>query len=335
MKTKLLILACLCTIFSFGQTVSTYQSTPNTNFTILTPTTGIDQSATGANANWTFNNLTPGNTYVDTYTTPTATQLTTYPGTTNVLTIINEAVTSNPNQFFIAESDTGTAITGISQGDIQLNYDTENAFIGLFPMSFETNNSGPVSGSFTYQGNNGTFTGTFSASIEAYGTLTIGTTYSETVTRMRIDQNLSFSIPPTFNDIGTLTQTVYYYFNNTTNNMDFRFSNTNVVSTILNINQTSESFEFNTTDNTLSSKDFNLAALTKLYPNPAQNAIRVNIPNNETVKSFLIYDNQGRIVSTRSEHHNNIDISNLNTGLYFLNIQTNSGKVFNKKFVKN
>ncbi|XMO85266.1 T9SS type A sorting domain-containing protein [Algibacter sp. AS12] len=335
MKTKLLILACFYTVLSFGQSVSTYHSAPNTNFTLLGPATGMDQTATGANANWTLTNFTQGNTYVDTYTAPTASELSSYPGTTNVLSIINEANTSNPNQFFLAENGSGSAITGISQGDIELNYSTNNAFIGMFPMSFGTNNSGPVSGTFSFQGTNGTFTGTFSASIEAYGTLTVGTTYSETVTRMRVDQSLSFSVPPILNNVGTLTQTVYYYFNNTTNNLDFRYSYTNIVAAALNIDQTSESFEFNTTDNTLSSNDFNLAAITKLYPNPAQNAISVNIPNSETVKSFLIYDNQGRIVSARSEHYNNIDISNLNTGLYFLNIQTNSGKVFNKKFVKN
>jgi hypothetical protein len=70
----------------------------------------------------------------------------------------------------LKENGSGTSITGVSQGDIILNYSGTNSFVGLFPMSFGINNSGAVSGTFTYQGTNGTFTGTATSTVDAYGT---------------------------------------------------------------------------------------------------------------------------------------------------------------------
>ena len=145
------------------------------------------------------------------------------------------------------ENGSGTSITGVSQGDIILNYSGTNSFVGLFPMSFGTNNSGAVSGTFTYQGANGTFTGTATSTVDAYGTLsindTMGGNYSGTVTRLRIDQTLSFSIPPIFNNIGTLTQTSYYYYDNSINNIAFRYNNALLVSGFLGVNENIETLE--------------------------------------------------------------------------------------------
>lgn len=333
MKTKLLILSCFFSALCFSQTITTFQSEPLTNFKTVTPSGNIDHTPTGANATWEFNNLIEGGTNIDSYALPTGAETTTYPGTTEVLSVTSQGGTPNVNKFFLIENGSGTSITGISQGDIILNYSSTNAFIGLFPMSFGTNNSNPASGTFTYQGTNGTFTGTITATVEAYGTLDIGT-YSETVTRLRIDQSLSFSIPPLFNNIGTLTQTIYYYYNNNTNNLDFRSSNTNLVSGFLGINETSDISEFNTTDNTLSDSDFDVTSNVKLYPNPAQDVIHIKMSNNLTIGSLKITDNQGRQVSVQNKDMTVINISSLQSGLYFLSITTDSGKLVNKKFIK-
>lgn len=337
MKTKLLLLASLFSIASFSQTISTFQSDPMTDFTIVNPTTGIDQSPTGMNAVWTFNNLTPAGTNIDTYAAPTAMQLSTYPGTTEVLSITTQGGTPTVSDFFLKVDGSGTSITGVSQGDIVLNYSTTNAFIGLFPMSFGTNNSGAVAGTFTYQGTSGTFTGTLTATVEAYGTLIIPDAtfpdYSAPVTRLRIDQSLSFSIPPIFNNIGTLVQTTYYYYDNTADNLAFRYTNAALLSGFLGINQNTETFERNTAV-TLSRNSSIAAASFQLYPNPAKDFITIQTNDSQEIKSVFIVDMQGRTVFMSTQNLATISVSNLQQGMYFMTLETEAGLFTTKKFIK-
>jgi|SaaInl5LU_22_DNA_1037371.scaffolds.fasta_scaffold74403_2 hypothetical protein len=77
MKTKLLLLTLTFSFTCFSQTISSFTSDPGTNFTILNTGSTIDHTPTGANAAWTFSNLIPSGTNVDTYATPNAGQLTT------------------------------------------------------------------------------------------------------------------------------------------------------------------------------------------------------------------------------------------------------------------
>ena len=203
---KLLLLLLLSTYFGYSQTVAQFNSAPGTEFTIVSPASPIDQTPSGMNATWTFNDLAPGGTNIDTYVAPTAPELATYPGTTEVLSITTQGGTPTVNELFQREDGTGNYFTGASQGDIVLNYNTTNAFVGLFPLNFSDSNSGTAAGVFTFMGINGTFTGTFTATVDGYGTLNLNNgmsgNFTGTVTRIRIDQNLSFSIPPIFNNIG-------------------------------------------------------------------------------------------------------------------------------------
>lgn len=336
MKTKLLLLASLFSCVCFSQTISSFNSDPNTDFTIVNPVSPIDQTPTGMNAVWNFSNLTAAGINIDTYAVPTAGELTTYPGTTEVLSITTQGGTPTVSEFFLKVDGSGTYITGVSQGDIVLNYSTTNAFVGLFPMSFGTNNSNPVSGTFSYQGTNGTFIGTVTATVDAYGILNIPDPtfpdYAGSVTRLRIDQTLSFSIPPIFNNIGTLTQTTYYYYDNTADNLVFRYNNAVLVSAFLGIDQTTETFERNTavtlSRNTIEASRF------QLYPNPAKDYITIDSEDNQVIKTVTIVDVQGRTVFTSNQDVTTISVASLQQGMYFMTLETETGASTTKKFIK-
>jgi hypothetical protein len=337
MKTKLLVCALLCSFAGFSQTIASYNTVSGTDFTILAPTVAVDQSPTGANVFWTFNGLTPAGTNIDTYAAPDATQLTTYPGTTTVQTITTQGTPPSTSLFFLREDGSGNYITGGTQGDITLNYNTTNAFVGLFPLSFGANNSGTAAGTFSFMGTSGTFTGTFTATVDAYGTLTltdaIANDYVADVTRLRIDQNLSFSIPPIFNNIGTLTQTTYYYYyDNNASNIAFRYNNALIVSGFLGINETTETYERNTaltlSRNTVDASQF------QLYPNPASNFITIETTDEQTIQTVSIVDVQGRNVFTSNTVSSRIPVSNLQQGMYFVILETASGATTTKKFIK-
>lgn len=336
MKRKLLFLASLFSVAAFSQTITSFNTSTGTDFSIVTPNNGIDQSPSGMNAVWDFQALVASGTNIDTYAAPTATELTTYPGTTEVLSITTQGGTPTVNKFFQKQDGTGTYITGVSQDNIVLNYNTTNAFIGLFPLNFGTNNSGTVAGTFSYQGTNGTFTGTLTASVDGYGTLMLadlgGGNYTAQVTRLRIDQSLSFSIPPVFNNIGTLTQTTYYYYDNTADNVAFRYVNASLVSSFLGLNQNTETFERNTAL-TLSRNTVN-ASQFELFPNPAKDFITINSKEDQAIKTVSIVDVQGRNVFTSDNVSSKISVANLQQGMYFVTLETTSGAITTKKFLK-
>ncbi|MGZ4068124.1 MAG: T9SS type A sorting domain-containing protein, partial [Bacteroidia bacterium] len=71
----------------------------------------------------------------------------------------------------------------------------------------------------------------------------------------------------------------------------------------------------------------------KLFPVPATNAINLEIPDNFKIQSSKIYDCLGRNVQENggSSH---IDVGNLNNGIYFIEVKTETGKIFKNKFTK-
>lgn len=68
-----------------------------------------------------------------------------------------------------------------------------------------------------------------------------------------------------------------------------------------------------------------------LYPNPAKDVINIKIDTNETIINVTVTDYSGR--SLLSDAGNSIDVSSLNTGVYFITIKT-SGKTYSSKLIK-
>ncbi len=75
-----------------------------------------------------------------------------------------------------------------------------------------------------------------------------------------------------------------------------------------------------------------------VYPNPANDFIEVNSPNNDVINGYSLYSfaNQLMIHSEEiTEQQIRIDISAYSTGIYFLYIRTKSGRDFTQKIIKN
>ncbi len=83
----------------------------------------------------------------------------------------------------------------------------------------------------------------------------------------------------------------------------------------------------------LSTPENSLADL-KIYPNPAQNKLFIQSATND-FDSVSISDINGRIInSLKNLVSNEIDVSALNSGMYFITIISSEGKI-TKKFIKN
>ncbi|RMB58004.1 T9SS C-terminal target domain-containing protein [Dokdonia sinensis] len=84
-------------------------------------------------------------------------------------------------------------------------------------------------------------------------------------------------------------------------------------------------------DDVLSIADFRIHSDIKLYPNPTSNFLTINLPENIILKKILIVDMLGKQMLSSAK--SSIDISDLSSGNYIVQLTTNKGKV-SKRFIK-
>jgi hypothetical protein len=87
-----------------------------------------------------------------------------------------------------------------------------------------------------------------------------------------------------------------------------------------------------TPDNTTSIQKNDLTDIIKIYPNPVDDILNIELTNNEKV-IFRLFDSNGKLhVEKLIENNDNINVSRLAEGLYFLNFQLKNGQI-NRKII--
>lgn len=71
-----------------------------------------------------------------------------------------------------------------------------------------------------------------------------------------------------------------------------------------------------------------------IFPNPASHFINLDCDDNVHIQSTQLSDVSGRVIKTFSKGEKVLDIGDVANGIYFLNIQTESGKVSNKILIQ-
>lgn len=74
----------------------------------------------------------------------------------------------------------------------------------------------------------------------------------------------------------------------------------------------------------------------EVFPNPTENTLQINFTdgNSFLLQNYSILDCLGRVVFSGSISDNNIDVSMLSKGLYFLKIEDKENNILQSKFVK-
>lgn len=74
----------------------------------------------------------------------------------------------------------------------------------------------------------------------------------------------------------------------------------------------------------------------ELFPNPVENTLQIKLTEKNTflLQDYSILDCLGKVVFSGSISDNNIDVSMLEKGLYFLRIEDKEKNIFQSKFVK-
>lgn len=77
----------------------------------------------------------------------------------------------------------------------------------------------------------------------------------------------------------------------------------------------------------------NLSQQVSVYPNPSSGNFTIELPSNVTIEKANLIDVLGKQFSINIDSNNSFSISNLNSGMYILNIETSEG-VLNKRIIK-
>ncbi len=86
-------------------------------------------------------------------------------------------------------------------------------------------------------------------------------------------------------------------------------------------------------DEPVLSIDENELNIIQIYPNPVKDILTIENISNTEITSIMIYDLLGRLVLTEKENLNQVDVSHLNSGMLFVKIETDQGRV-TKKIIK-
>ena len=93
-----------------------------------------------------------------------------------------------------------------------------------------------------------------------------------------------------------------------------------------------------TLDQVLSVEDLNVTEV-GFYPNPSKGIINIDTSTNNILKEVIVYDVLGKQVAKRefntSDSHTNIDLNQLNQGIYLVRIRLQDGSIVSKKLVLN
>ncbi|WP_415328936.1 T9SS type A sorting domain-containing protein [Chryseobacterium sp. MMS23-Vi53] len=289
-----------------------------------------DNSATGANT--TFNNasLTLGSATPTAYSTPNASEISTFPGST--LKMVGSG-----NTVYYKQSASKLEITGLVTSDATLNLSANNGTFISYPAAFGYTETDQAQGTFSSSSANGLCKGTINIAADAWGTLVLGSSTYTSVLRVKSTQNFNLYLP---NDtsftfpIGTIVNTAYSYYD-TTHKFPL-FSTTQVVVNVplagINNQTTNAAQALSLT--TLATADLAVKKESlKIYPNPAQDFIELK-GNGENYSLAKIYSLDGKLVKTSDLKSGKVQVSDLPSASYFIEVSGKDNKAETTKFIK-
>lgn len=287
----------------------------------------IDNSGTGQNATFSNPTVTAGANSVNTYSAPTAAEITSYPGST-----IKHSDGSGTNIFYKQNSNM-LEITGIVNPQGSMAY-SNNATAIVYPASYGgTVNTDQAAGTVLYGTTTAYFKGPVTSNVDAAGTLIIGSQTYSNVIRLKIFQNFTLYYDPTFFlNIGTLQNTMYLYFDATHKFPLLTSTSISINVPSASINQNGEaaqaqSFIF------LGNKEIKELGNFSFYPNPSKDFIQIQSKNNKNGRVKILSAN-GNFVSNSKLENGIISVKNLTKGIYFAEVVYEDGAKHSFKFVK-
>lgn len=304
--------------FAFSQTTITKSAndylvgnTFNSANVVGTP----DNSSTGSTVTFDNSLLTTGISVVAYVTAPSASELTDFPGTTVKFD------DGNGNAIFYKSSATQLEITGAGISGATLKFSADNAIFLKFPTAFSNTYNDTARGTFSNGTVSGLFKGTIVTTADATGTLLLGGDSYPNILRIKTVQSYNLYQSSDTNylfSIGTLTSTIYTYYDNVNRYPLFTTTTATIVVPLLSINQTTNAAvrQINPTLNSVNAIKNDI----KVYPNPVQDNLFIagDLGNYSEVR---IYSLDGKFVKS-TNISSKLDLSKLSAGNYILELRS-------------
>jgi hypothetical protein len=178
----------------------------------------------------------------------------------------------------------------------------------------------------------GTTTGTATVTVDGYGTLKVSGDIYTTVLRVKLVENISttITIPLVGTDNGTVTRTIYSYYQLGTDKQPiFMHGTVSIASMLLNDDYTAVYYAFE--PEYASVAEVNNGTFS-VYPNPANNL--VSITTDGTAEKLSVFNTAGQVVASvlNPAMTETIDVANFVPGMYVIQI-TNDGVVTEDKLI--
>lgn len=338
MKKKLLSISALfMTGISFGQSL-TQANEPtigsNVGMYVCDSNYTAYENITGNNATWDYSEITgyPGVTkniqVIDPTSTPNSS---TFPSSTKAFQI-EDFVTTYWNSTTGDRSSQGFVFEEPSMGTIIGDYSSNNEILMTYPFANGSTSNDTYAGSlsFTFNGQamNPNCTGTANSTIDGIGTLILpdGSSVGNVIRYKMVDvtnATVNIIIPMNLQ----MTRTHYEYFNLAGGNLPiFIHSKSTIMQAGSSTPLADVSLVLSSVEPTSMNADLNKQITNnyKFFPNPSKGEFVVAGEFNEN--SFIqISDQSGRIIYFNSdlEMVNNVKLSNIQKGIYFMNINNN------------
>ncbi|MBB4807495.1 hypothetical protein HNP38_002801 [Chryseobacterium defluvii] len=326
MRKPVLLLLATCSLYSAQTTITKAFNDPIIGETVNNNTVNgtVDNSATGADT--TFNNasLTQGAAAPTIYSAPTASEISTFPGTTIKMT-------GSGNTILYKQSSSKLEITGLITPDATLNFSTNNGTFISYPAAYGYTETDNAQGTFTSSAANGNFSGTINISADASGVLMIGAKTYTNILRIKSVQvfNLTVSGFP----VGTITNTAYSYYDNTHKFPLLSFTSANINIPALSMNQTTTGAQALNEAFLAAEDHFSKKENLKIYPNPAQDFIEIK-GNSKDYSTVKVYSLDGKLVKTSDIRAGKVQVSELPPAAYFIEVSGKNLKTETTKLIK-
>ncbi|MFC6268577.1 T9SS type A sorting domain-containing protein [Frigoriflavimonas asaccharolytica] len=289
----------------------------------------VDNSATGASATFSNPTVTSGAATTTTFVSPTAAEITTFPGS-------NLKQDDGSGTVLLFKSTANKLeITGLTNSTATLNFAANNGTYLQFPTAFNYNVTDNAQGTFTSTAASGLFKGTIVGTSGASGTLIVGGRTFTNVLRVKIVQTYNLHGPTdTFFifPIGTLTTTSYLYYDNLRKFPLLTDTTGTAVIALAGINQT-DNFAIAQDIVFLGNQEVNAKNSIFMYPNPAEDIVNFEgLSKNQ--KLVKIYTADGRLVLQDKIENNQLNVSKLSSGNYFITISGDNSETKPFKLIK-
>lgn len=286
----------------------------------------VDNTPTGTGVTFNNSTVTAGTASTNTYTSPTAADLTNFVGAT-----IKHSDGSGTSVFYKQSADK-LEIVGIENPSGTLKFTNPGTAI-TYPTTYGTNTTDTAQGSLVASGTTAYFKGNIVSNADATGTLIVGTQTFNNVLRLKITQNYNIYMDATMLfSVGTATNTTYMYFDATHKFPLLNYAAATINVPVASINQSTsgsqaQNFIF------LSTADIQAKNTIKMYPNPVKDILFIE-GNIDKKSKATVFTAEGRKVTEVTFENGQWNTSNLEKGVYFMEVQGKEGKPFRTKIIK-